>query len=269
MRPPQIPVQILAYNVNTDAYWLRIPCFHFADSWESLACVALLDCGTANPRIDEPTMTLLATQMESVPELYLTIVAEERIELAGPQMPAGFAEIPLEAFSLFSDALNAIDRRAKIHRGQQLAEHPLLNLALNGQGWMQVQLRLGPHELRETISYLSQPLEQLLLLALCLEHGVHQYHWSWDLEGTYLHASVNSGDFSLIEIAVSKSYEAQPDITDQQLFQVMVDPKELSCQILAAGADLLRKHGLDGYRCDWGHAFPQDLFAALSRKLQR
>lgn len=268
MKQPQIPVQILAYYSSTDAYWVRIPCFHFADAWESLASLALLDCISNHPRIDEPCMDTLAEQMEIQSEIYLSIVAEDRITLAEPQIPGDYVQIPAEFFSGFSEAIKAIDQRAKIHRGKQLVEHPLLDLSLEGHGWMRFHLRLGPHELKANISYLSQPLEHLLLLALSLEHGVNQFQWSWDQEGTYIHGCVDTTRCPYSEITFSKGMERQPDITDQELFCVSVDWKELSTQIHAAAADLLQKQGLGGYRNNWGYPFPNDLFVALSRRLR-
>ena len=132
-------------------------------------------------------------------------------------------------------------------------------LALVGKGWLEASLSDGASQAMITTSYLSNAITELLLICTSLVEGAQEGQCIWKEEpGEY--RWLFTGHEEQIKIRVlwfNGSITHRPDEEGECKISIECSLLKFATKLKAQLDQLLKIWGIEGYKKEWGYAFPQ------------
>ncbi len=142
---------------------------------------------------------------------------------------------------------------------------------LTGSGWAQCVLTVDEQTITTTASYLSHALESLLQAIVDIVMGNTEATASFDEEpGEYrwLFKRHNEQQVTVKILWFNELWNHEPDEKGELLFEATCRLRTLAGAILSASQQVLKEHGLTGYKDKWyEHEFPLTAQNELKRLL--
>jgi hypothetical protein len=130
---------------------------------------------------------------------------------------------------------------------------------LTGSGWAACTVRADGYDCKLSASYLSDALGKLVLAATMVLAGAHSVSVGFDEEpGEYRWSIIRTdNDTVLVNIlSFSDLWSNQADADGTLLLSASCAPLEFGKAVSEAAEDVLKKHGLPGYKERWCYDFP-------------
>ena len=139
---------------------------------------------------------------------------------------------------------------------------PMLRIdyRLTGSGWSECTIHADGRECEISASYLSDALGKLVLAGVAVLAGAQSVSVGFDEEpGEYRWAIVmtDNGTVRLDVLEFGELWGNRPDAEGKSLLTFSCAPLEFGKAVCAMAEEVLKKHGLAGYKERWAeHDFP-------------
>jgi hypothetical protein len=144
--------------------------------------------------------------------------------------------------------------------GQEMAPMLKIDYRLVGSGWADCSVHANGRQCAISASYLSHALGRLVLAGIAILAGAHSVSVGFDEEpGEYRWALVMTGNGMLrVDILEFRQLWGNlPDAEGMALLTFSCSPLAFGRAVCAAADDVFTRHGLAGYKKQWGqHDFP-------------
>ena len=147
----------------------------------------------------------------------------------------------------------------------------VVNYKLTGSGWAECALQIDDQGMVTTASYLSDALASLLQAVVDLLRGQVEATVSFDEEpGEYRwrFRRVDEQNIALRILWFDELWNREPDEKGSVVFEAQCRLRTFAGAVLSASQQLLKEHGLDGYKAQWvEYDFPVELQEKLKQLL--
>ena len=143
----------------------------------------------------------------------------------------------------------------------------VIDYQLVGLGWSKCNIQINKNKCDITASYLSDALKSLVTstLALLLEEE-KTVRFSFDEEpGEYRWIITRDNlDINIRILSFEELWSDEPDSAGEVIFSASCTIKMFSEAVVEMLNNIIRIHGLDGYKKKWSeHAFPKEEYKLL------